>query len=117
MNNNTITSAVAEIAAAQAKGSRFASLTYRAKGTGELARFTVLLGADLEKAYRRDLAIIRKRISRNTDPLRGQALAEIECSLAESLKVGIGNNSRYTKKETYVQVVPGIKVAKETGEL
>ena len=43
-------------------GSRFASITYRAKETNELARHTILLGVDVMKAYKRDLAVMRKEL-------------------------------------------------------
>lgn len=123
-----------------AVNAQFVGLTYRAKGTGEVARHTLMLGVKLEHVYRRDLAVVNKRLQRNpfiakylqatrekheemlndipvVELVRLQALTEIRDSLAESLKSGIGNNSRYTKQGYYTQVLPGVKVSNETGEI
>ena len=119
MDTKSIAGVVAEIAKSEIAGSRFVSLTYKAKGTGEVARFTVLLGASLEKIYRRDLSVLRKRLSRlpSTEALRLQALTELVNSYSDSVTNGIGNNAKYTKQGYYMQVFPGLKFAPETGNL
>ena len=45
--------------ATQKKGARFASITYTAKGSGEVARHTLCLGVSVERAYLRDLAMLK----------------------------------------------------------
>jgi hypothetical protein len=100
----------------QKKGARFASLTYTAKGTGEVARHTVCLGVSVERAYRRDIAML----SAKRDSLQGVALVacdELITSLQESLDKGIGNNSAYTCAGVYESVCRGVKFHKETGEV
>jgi len=101
---------------AQKKGARFASLTYAAKGTGEIARHTLCLGVSVERAYRRDIAIL----SAKRDALQGVALAacdELLASLKESLEKGIGNNSSYTCAGVYESICRGVKFHKESGEV
>jgi len=99
-----------------AKGARFVSLVYRAKGTGELARHTLLMGANYGAAYRADLAHYRRKL----EHLQGVALfacAELCDSLRESLTVGIGNNSANTRQGIFDVIVPGVKIHRETGML
>lgn len=95
---------------------RFASFTYCAKGTGEIARHTLRLGASVTAAYRKDLATLEKvRPSLAGVPLI--ACDELIASLRESLEKGVGNNSAFTCADTYVSIAKGVKVHKETGEI
>jgi len=95
---------------------RFASFTYCAKGTGEIARHTLRLGASVTAAYRKDLATLEKvRPSLAGVPL--MACDELIASLKESMEKGVGNNSAYTGADTYVSIAKGLKVHKETGEI
>ncbi len=100
------------------KGAKFASFTYRAKGTGELAKVTIVLGASTESLYKRDLAAL-EIIHPTLTGLELEACAKIMASRRESLEKGIGNNSAYTNADTYVYPVglSGIRVHKETGAL
>lgn len=99
-----------------AKGPRFASLTYTAKGSGEVARHTLRLGASIEAAYKKDLAKLRAK----RDGLAGieaEACDELIESLNESLTKGVGNNSAYTGADTYTHIAKGVKVHKANGEI
>lgn len=110
------------------QGARFISLLYKAKGTGELARHTLLLGVNLGKAYKRDLAFYRGKLAwltrgmaqddaRRLSP-QVQACQELVDSFKESLTKGIGNNSRYTCKGVYLNTaLPSVKVHIDKGEL
>lgn len=83
-------------------GVQFASLTYRTKATGELSRYTLILGANLENAYKGDIAKLEAAIPTLTDPLDIQAANEILTSLRNSMEKGIGNNDDFTLKGVYV---------------
>jgi hypothetical protein len=97
-------------------GCQFISLTYKSKESGEVARHTIAVGVNLERAYRRDKSILHN-ILRKAEGLKAQAASELLQSVAESLKVGIGNNPTYTCAGVFAPVVPGIKLHKETGQL
>lgn len=101
----------------QVTSARFASLTYRSKGTNELARHTILLGVDTLKAYKKDLAkllILQPRL----EGVKQLACQELIKSIKQSLDKGIGQNEAYTCKDVYEQTtVRGVKVHKETNEL
>lgn len=98
------------------KSPRFVSLTYAAKGTGEVARHTIRIGASVENAYKADIRSLEKV----RPSLAGVALLacdELLASFRESITKGVGNNSAYTCKDVYVSIAKGIKVHKETGEV
>jgi hypothetical protein len=113
-------------ALAAVEGCKFVSLVYKTKEKrdkagslidgGEVARYTLLLGVHLDKAYKRDLALYKRKVKRLSG-LAQQACQELIDSLEESLKVGIGNNSAYTGKDAYLHILDGIKIHKDTGEL
>ncbi len=114
--SNLLASALSVIRSTYAKGARFASILYTAKGSGEIARHVVCLGVSVERAYRRDIAILTAK----RPALVGvalQACDELIASLRESLTVGIGNNSAYTCKDVYLNLATGIKAHAESGEL
>lgn len=100
------------------KGAKFASFKYRAKGTGELSKIVVILGAKTENLYKKDIEILTEMIP-NLSGLAQEAAMKILKSRNESLLKGIGNNDAYTHKDTYVYPVglEGIRVHKETGEV
>jgi hypothetical protein len=106
------------------KGAKFASFLYRSKGTGELARHTIILGASTETLYQKDIEVLQFLMDAGEfDGIRLEAAAAILKSRHESLTVGVGHNSAYTHSpengDTYVYPVglPGIRVHKETGEV
>jgi hypothetical protein len=96
-------------------GCRFINLHYTTKGSGEEANYTLCLGVNLERAYRRDEKV--GRLFKPSNPIEQQAKDEVLSSLRESLTKGIGNNSAYTNKDTYEHICPGLKVHEETGAL
>lgn len=110
---------VAEIAAAQ--GAKFVSFVYTAKGTGEVARHSLILGASTENLYERDLA----KLEEMRPTLTGIALVacdELIASRRESLEKGVGNNSQYVhgaeNADTYAPTaIKGLMIHKETGHL
>lgn len=120
---------LAEVAKSTANGARFASILYRtiekrnAAGKvvegGELSRYRLLLGCSVENAYKADIRRLKGRLSRlpATDSLRREAIEAILASRNESLTVGIGNNSKYTLKDVYETIAPGIRLHSETGEI
>ena len=97
-------------------GARFVSLRYTSKGSGETAIHNVILGVNLARAYRRDLAVLRSKLPKLTG-VDAQACGEMIASLAKSLEVGIGNNPLYTAKDTFVTIAPGVKLNPEDGQL
>lgn len=82
-------------------GVQFASLTYRTKATDELARYTLLLGASVENAYKGDIQKVEEALPTLTDALDIQAAGDIITSLRNSLDKGIGNNDAYTLQGVY----------------
>lgn len=98
-------------------GARFASLTYIAKGSGEKAVHTLVLGVNVERAYRRDIAILRGKAKTLVSPVERQACAELLRSLRESLRVGLGNNSAYTCAGVYTSLARGIKQHNDNGQV
>ena len=102
----------------QVTGCTFAALTYTAKGTGEVARFRLLLGAHTSTLYEKDIAALEVLLP-TLEGVELQAATELLASRRESLAVGIGNNSAYTNADTYVSLpnIPGVKIHKETGAL
>lgn len=106
---------------AQSKGCKFTSLTYRSTESGELARHTLLVGADYKAALERDLKYI-KRVQRNiskksTDPLFVQAVTEISEGLEKSLSKYDGEQLKkdIADKDVYESIFPGVKQHKDTG--
>lgn len=100
------------------KGAKFASLTYRAQETGELARHTLILGASTETLYKKDIAILEALLAGDTlSALDREAAQSVLDSRRESLDKGIGNNDAYTNKDTYTYIdgLPGVFMHKETG--
>jgi len=83
------------------KGNRFASLVYRSKESGELARHTILIGFDYHRAVEKSLEILSK--ARFSNALQKEAQAALIASFEKTLeahKVGM-QNADYTKKEVY----------------
>jgi len=108
-----------EILASIKGKTRLVSVTYRTKESGELSRYTFLLGANYANAVRRDIAILRKRLARaEANSLRATALSELLASLTKTREVGAGNNPAYTQKETWERTeVPFVRKHKENGSL
>lgn len=116
MSNISLTSALSVIRSTYAKGARFASLLYTAKGSGEVARHVVCLGVSIERAYKRDLALLIALLP-TLSGVASEACAELIASLRDSLTNGIGNNAAYTCKDVYTHLATGIKEHTESGEI
>ena len=105
---NNLVSAVDIIAALGGiEGCRFASLTYTAKESGEVARHTVLLGFNYKTSVEKsllELEIIRPSLT-GIDAIAADELLE---SFRKTLN---GTQDGYTKAETYADTaVKGLKV-------
>lgn len=77
---------------------RFATVTYRAKESGELARHTLLLNVRRERCLRVDLAALTAKLPTLTG-IEAEACQELIDSISETLNTG--SNSRYTKAGYY----------------
>ncbi len=84
------------------KAPRFISFIYETEH--EISAVTVLVGYNLERAYRRDLATLTELKNHETNAVRLMAMDEIIASLQNSLEKGIGNNDAYTCKNVYTKV-------------
>jgi len=88
----------------------FASFTYTAKGSGETARHTVILGFDYNKSVEKsltDLACInRADFPAISDELWPVAVSEIRASLEKTLAAHVRGeqNADYTKKDQYLSL-------------
>ncbi len=104
-------------------GVSFASFNYTTKGTGETAKYLMILGASVTNLYEKDIAKLVRYVSLLTrigaQPHVILAAQELLASRRESLDKGIGNNSAYTQADTYTHLdnLPGVKIHNETGEL
>jgi hypothetical protein len=81
------------------------------------AIYTMFVGFDLERLYKKDVETLEDMLTREKDEERIEAMQAILESLRTSLEKGIGNNPAYTKANTYESIAPGIKVHKETGDV
>jgi hypothetical protein len=79
--------------------------------------YTMFVGFDLERLYKRDVESLEVALKVEKDEERIEAIGSLLKSLRESLEKGIGNNSAYTKKDTYETIAPGFKVHKESGDV
>ena len=89
------------------RGCKFASLTYTAKESGEVARHTILLGFSYRKAVENSL--LELEISRpNLTGIDAIAADELIASFKKTLD---GTQDGYTKAETYADTaISGLKV-------
>lgn len=102
----------------------FASFTYTAKGSGETARHTVILGFDYHKAVEQsltDLACIRREdFSEISDELWSVAVGEIRASLEKTIAAHAKGeqNADYTKRGQYLSLgFSGVNVNLNDGSL
>ena len=113
--NNVAKSLAKSCASLSKSGARFASITYTAKESGDVARFTLLLGANYGRLIQASLAIVAKKKVTGEIPL--QAKKEVLESLVQSL-VSFETESKnpdYTCADTYEGVTVGVKCHKEEG--
>ena len=98
---------------------RFVSLTYRAKGTGEVARHTVLVGAYYLRRVEATLLAVDLLIADGLSEPELTGALEVKKSLENTLtnaKEGL-ENSAYTKTGMYRQIFPGLALNVEKGTL
>jgi hypothetical protein len=105
-------------AIAKGKGAKFASFKYTAKESGEVARHTLILGADSEVLYEKDIQALNDLMP-SLDGIDKEAAVAILKSRQKSLQVGIGNNPDYTCAGVYVnpEGCKGVRVHVVTGAL
>ena len=103
----------------KANGARFASATYLAKSSGELARHTLIIGANYGKVVADSqlalsLVDLAQAAEESKLPLSvfELAKAELEKSLTDS---ATGFNPAYTKNGLYRTVSEGVKVSLNDG--
>ena len=118
-------SAVAQLVdlIASGRGAKFASLTYRTESTGEVAKYSLILGASTEVLYRKDIALLTEMLAGDMPPMARAAAEKVLASRQKSLEVGIGNNPAYVhapqNADTYYHAsgIAGVKVHKDTGTI
>lgn len=101
------------------KGAKFAAFTYRTRGTNELQKVTVILGASTDVLYRKDIALLEAMIPDLTG-VELLAAQELLQSRHNSFANGIGHNDAYTCEDVYQTVnnnTQGVKIHKDNGEL
>jgi hypothetical protein len=107
---------------ANIKGCKFASLTYLAKSTKELGRFTVEIGFSYHRAVEKSVVELEILMAENTklpkehadkwNKLQVQAADEVMASLKKTLDAhAVGKqNEDYTKKGQYIPFGNGLNV-------
>lgn len=95
---------------------QFASFTYTSKGTGEVARHTVRLGADYKKACEEDLTELQIRLQ-NADGIEKVVIQGMIESVKESINAKNEGRSHvnYTKSGLYREICPGLQIALKIG--
>ena len=88
------------------KESRFASVVYTSKETGEKALFLIHLNVNYRGILTRDLAVLSRTATPEVSYM-SLAKEELQCSLRESLE---GHNSRFTKAGYYSRLKVGYPV-------
>jgi len=100
--------------AATARGASFVGVTYRAKESGELSRYTIAVGVQYLNLVRKSLAEARAVAAENN--LRGSIERKAKADVLRSLRNTLENakhgeqNDAYTKKGMYAEVASGVNV-------
>jgi hypothetical protein len=101
-------------------GAKFAAFTYRSRETNELARYVLILGANLTTLYEKDRETLTALLP-TLDGLKADAATALLASIDESLAKGLGHNAAYThgpeQGDTYETILPGLKIHKTDGTL
>jgi len=97
------------------KDCKFASFTYLAKSTGELARFTVNLGFSYHELVKKsvtELEILMVENENVWNPLQKQAAVEVMKSLHKTLEAHSkgAQSDDYTKKGQYIPLSTGVNL-------
>jgi len=100
--------------AATARGASFVGVTYRAKESGELSRYTLAVGVQYLNLVKKSLAEARSVAAENN--ARGSLERKAKADVLRSLRNTLENakhgeqNDNYTKKGMYQQVAAGVNV-------
>jgi len=99
---------------ATARGASFVGVTYRAKESGELSRYTLAVGVQYLNLVRKSLAEARAVSAENN--ARGSLERKAKADVIRSLRNTLENSKRgeqndaYTKKSMYAEVASGVNV-------
>jgi hypothetical protein len=98
---------------------RFASITYTAKESGETARHTILLNSDYLKQVEASKLEVELRLPTLTDATEIQAANELIASFQNTIdNAALGkSNDSYTKSGVYLPVGDGLKLNLNDGTL
>ena len=100
--------------AATERGASFVGVTYRAKESGELSRYTLAVGVQYLNLVRKSLAEARAVTAENN--ARGSIERKAKADVIRSLRNTLENakrgeqNDAYTKKGMYAEVAAGVNV-------
>lgn len=97
---------------AMAKRARFVSLTYRSKSSGELARHTLIIGADYKRVNEDTLLELELQLPELSGVPKiacEELIASVQNTLSNMAK-GLGENDNYTKKGMYIPICTGLKL-------
>jgi len=100
-------------------GAKFASFLYTSKGTGETAKYVVVLGANYLNLLEKSLAeLLEVNTAKFTD-LEKVAFAQVKASLEKSIAAHREGkqNEDYTKKGQYRNLGKGLNVNDNDGSL
>ena len=91
----------------------FIGITYTAKGTGETARHVLNLGVSYLNAVKKAIDELSTIERSGLSGLELEALENVLASYQNTLeKASIGEkNDAYTKKEVYLDIIPGLKMS------
>jgi hypothetical protein len=140
--HHPLTATDAEAVAHEAGKAEFASITYRAKRNGELARHTIILGARYDKQVTASVDQLMTSIALGTavdvaklsdrldglvadGRLMGDKPSDLDALVAEAAKAVLvsltktakGEQDGYTKVDTYTTVAKGVTLHKADGSL
>jgi hypothetical protein len=140
--HHPLTATDAEAVAHEAGKAEFASITYRAKRNGELARHTIILGARYDKQVTASVDQLQTSIALGTavdvaklsdrldglvadGRLMGDKPADLNALVAEAAKAVLvsltktakGEQDGYTKADTYETIAQGVTLHKADGSL
>lgn len=119
MNQNPTANVLTKIAASLASlaGVRFVGVTYRSKESGELARHTLIIGANYRNAIQTSMEELTRTLGTLTDALEIEACQALIKSCSQSLlsiDAGVPHPGN-TKPELYETICPGLRQHKLDG--
>ena len=101
------------------QSARFASITYRSKSTGEVARHTVLLNFSYGNAISKSISQLKKLKSSIKTEIDTLAYDEVMASLVKSREAHKSGkqNEDFTKKDLYIPLGNGLNLNKNDGSI